>query len=374
MKCFEKLVRNCILSCLPVGPDPYQFAYKAKRSTEDAVAMALYADLTHLEKQGNYTRLLFVDFSSAFNTILPHRLVPKLLDLGLPPCLCRWILDFLSNHSQRVRLGSHVSADLITNTGMPQGCVLSPLLYTLYTADCAPKYPSNKIIKFTNDTTVVGLITAGEGEAAYRKEVEQLGEWCRKNNLLLNLKKTKEIIVDFRKCKLNIQPLIIEGKCVEQVSVFRFLGMELRDDLTWGENSKDLVKRAQQRLYFLRILRKNNLSKELLVAFYHCTVECILTYGLCVWFGSCMAREKTMLSRVVKTAERIIGCTLSTLDQIYAARCHKKAAEIAQDSTHPRNDLFQLLPSGRRYRVIKARTSCLRNSFYANAILVLNAA
>ena len=138
MKCFEKLVRNRITSYLPVGLDPYQFAYKAKRSTEDAVAMALHAVLTPLEKQGNYGRLLFVDFSSAFNTILPHRLVPKLLDLGLPPCLCSWILEFLSNHSQWVRMGSHVSADLIMNTGTPQGCMLSPLLYMLYTADCAP--------------------------------------------------------------------------------------------------------------------------------------------------------------------------------------------------------------------------------------------
>ena len=80
-----------------------------------------------------------------------------------------------------------------------------------------------------------------------------------------------------------------------------------------------------------------------------------------------------MLSRVVKTAEGIIGCTLPTLDQIYASRCYKKAAEIVQDSAHPGNDLFQLLPSGRSYRVIKTRTIHLRNSFYPKAILVLNA-
>ena len=76
-----------------------------------------------------------------------------------------------------VRVGSNTSATLILNTGAPQGCVLSPLLYSLFTHDCKAKHDSNTIIKFADNTTVVGLITDND-ETAYREEVRELSGWC----------------------------------------------------------------------------------------------------------------------------------------------------------------------------------------------------
>ncbi len=95
-------------------------------------------------------------------------------------------------------MGGHSSSALILNIGAPQGCVLSPLLYSLYTHDCVATFDSNTIVKFADDTAVVGLIT-DNNEKAYLKEVEGLTHWCQDNNFLLNVSKTKELIVDFRK-------------------------------------------------------------------------------------------------------------------------------------------------------------------------------
>jgi hypothetical protein len=72
--------------------------------------------------------------------------------------LCVWNLDFLTGRPQVVRVGSNTYATLILNTGAPQGCVLSPFLYSLFTHDCMAGHNSNTIIKFADDTTVVGLI------------------------------------------------------------------------------------------------------------------------------------------------------------------------------------------------------------------------
>lgn len=163
MKCFEKLVRGLITSLLPKSLDSHQFAYRANRSTEDAIATALHAALSHLEQQGSYVWMLFVDYSSAFNTILPHKLVNKLEDLGIPHPTCMWINSFLTGRNQRVRVGHHTSTALSLSTGSPQGCVLSPLLYTLYTHDCTPAHHNNVIVKFADDTTVVGPISGGDG-------------------------------------------------------------------------------------------------------------------------------------------------------------------------------------------------------------------
>ena len=102
--------------------------------------------------------MLFIDYSSVFKTIVPSKLINKLRILGLNTSLCNWILDFLTGRPQVVRVGSNTSATLILNTGATQGCVLSPLLYSLFTHDCMARHESNTIIKFADDTTVVGLI------------------------------------------------------------------------------------------------------------------------------------------------------------------------------------------------------------------------
>jgi hypothetical protein len=101
--------------------------------------------------------MLLIDYSSAFKTMVSSKLIIKLRALGLNPVLCNWVLDFLTDHPQVVKVGNNTSTSLILNTGAPQGCVLSPLLYFLFTHDCVATHAYNSIIKF--DTKVVVLIT-----------------------------------------------------------------------------------------------------------------------------------------------------------------------------------------------------------------------
>jgi len=120
--------------------------------------------------------MLLIDFNSAFNTIVPSRVAGKLIELGLNTPLCAWILNFLTARPQVIRMGRHTSRSLTLNIGFPQVCVLSPLLYSLYTHDCVARSSSNIIIKFATDTAVVGLIS-GNNEKAYIEEVANLSLW-----------------------------------------------------------------------------------------------------------------------------------------------------------------------------------------------------
>ena len=106
--------------------------------------------------------------------------------LGLNTPLQNWILVFLTNRPQYVQRGNNRSDTITLNTGSPQGCVLSPLLYTLMTHDCCAKYNTNHIIKYVDNTTVVGLIQDGE-EKHYRQEVKLFDWWSSK------VEKTKEL-------------------------------------------------------------------------------------------------------------------------------------------------------------------------------------
>ncbi len=194
----------------------------------------------------------FVDDSSAFNTIVPSKLAVKLRALGLNNSLCSWILDFLTCRRQVVRIGSNISSPLILNTGAPQGCVLSPFLYSLYTHDCVATHSSNIIIiKFADDTTVVGLIT-DDDESAYREQVHTLTNRCNNNNLSLNISKTKELVVDFRRRTSEHPPITIDGTLVERVSSIKFLGVNITEDVTWIIHTQSVVRKAHQCLFFLR--------------------------------------------------------------------------------------------------------------------------
>ncbi|KAL1258441.1 hypothetical protein QQF64_011685 [Cirrhinus molitorella] len=220
MKSFEKLVLAYLKDITGPLLDPLQFAYRANRSVDGAVNMGLHFILQQLDKSGTYVRILFVDFSSAFNTIIPNLLLPKLTQLSVPTSVCQWITSFLTDRQQLVRLGKYSSSTRTISTGAPQGCVLSPLLFSLYTNDCISKDPSVKLLKFADDTTLIGLIQNGD-ESAYRQEVKELAEWCSHNNLELNTLKTVEMIVDFRRKPPALPPLTIMNSTVKTVESFR---------------------------------------------------------------------------------------------------------------------------------------------------------
>ncbi|KAI4888890.1 hypothetical protein NFI96_013359, partial [Prochilodus magdalenae] len=149
---------------IDVTVNPHQYTYRRNRSTDDAISSVVHTALTHLEQKDSYVRMLFVDFTSAFTTMIPQTLTDKLSSLGLRSSLCNWVLDFLTNRPQ----------------------------------------------SFADDTAVVGCITNSD-ESGYRQEVEHLEGWCRKNNLCINVKKTKEMIVDFRRGRHAHLPLHVRG-------------------------------------------------------------------------------------------------------------------------------------------------------------------
>ena len=123
-----------------------------------------------------------MDFSSGFNCTIPHKLIHKLSNLGLGSSVWTWILDFLGNRPQNVRMRGHTSSTLILNTGTLQGCVFSHPLYSLCTHDCSPIHLARTIIKFADYMTIVGLGLITNNDSAYTEKIQQLTEWHSDNN------------------------------------------------------------------------------------------------------------------------------------------------------------------------------------------------
>ncbi len=155
------------------------------------------------------------------------------------------------------------------------------------------------------------------------------------------------------------------------MSSFKYLGVNISEDLTWTAHIQTQVKKARQRLYHLRQLRKFRVSPAILKTFYSGAIESVLTQCISVWYGNSLNQDCKALQRVVRLAERISGSALPSLQVIYLKRCKSRAAKITKDSNHPGNHLFILLPSGKRYRSMMAKTERLRRSFFPQAIRLL---
>ncbi len=248
MKCLEKVVKDMLLRQVHNYIDNYQFAYTKNRCVEDATLSFTDYVLNFVDK-GNtssfkrFAKILYVDFSSAFNKIQPHLMMSKLRDMNVNSNLVLWINNFLTQRQQYVSFQGAKSNVIITNTGAPQGCVLSPILFTIYTSDCVCQAENCQLFKYADDTVLVGRCSGDD--TAYRGEVQKFVAWCTRNYLELNVKKTKEMVVDYSTSSHNHPPLFVNNEVVERVKEYKYLGTIIDNKFSFNMNVEALYKKKQ---------------------------------------------------------------------------------------------------------------------------------
>ncbi len=197
-----------------------------------------------------------------------------------------------------------------------------------------------------------------------------LTKWCQENHLSLNIDKTKELVVDFRRQSRVHTPITIDKTPVERVNSFKFpwhshhrgshMFCSHRCSAEEGTSASLLPKTAEEVW--------NEPQHPQIILHLHCGEHPDRLHHRLVW----KQHRWQSLQRVVQTARHIVGGELPSLQDIYTRRCIRKAGRIIKDSSHPSHSLLSLLPSGRRLRSIRSRTSRLRDSFFPQAIRLMN--
>jgi hypothetical protein len=176
-------------------------------------------------------------------------------------------------------------------------------------------HDSNTIIKFAEDTTVVGLITDND-ETVYREEVRELAMWWQDSNFFLNVSKTKELIVDYRKRWAGQAPINIDGAVVERVESFKILGVHITNELSWSKTYQDsreegttkpFPPQETEKIWHGSAGPQNVLQLQL---------QSILTSCITTWYGNCLASDRKALQRVVQTAQYITGAKLPAIQDL----------------------------------------------------------
>ena len=143
---------------------------------------------SHLETSFSYARVLFVDFSSAFNTIVPNILLNRLQAFNVPRYLINFVSSFLIDRKQYVTVGKQKSDTFNCSVGCPQGCVLSPVLFSIYTDFIQSVHPNVKILKYADDMAIIGLLNFKEQNDAlfYFDAIERFVDQRHTVNLSIN--------------------------------------------------------------------------------------------------------------------------------------------------------------------------------------------
>lgn len=203
----------------------------------------------------------------------------------------------------------------------------------------------------------------------YFAHVSWLEQWSRSSFLSINVVKTKELIL------YNTEPSLSLTLCdqtVEIVNSFKYLGTHVDDKLSFTENTDCICKKAGQRMFLIRKLKEFGVSQNILEKVYVSLIESMLVFNISVWFGYLTLTNKNKLGRIVKTAGKIIGRQQKSLDVLYSTALNRKAMSIIGDNKHPLHNEFELLPSGRRYRVPLANRNIYKRSFIPSAINIMN--
>ncbi|KAK0131376.1 hypothetical protein N1851_033919 [Merluccius polli] len=132
-----------------------------------------------------------------------------------------------------------------------------------------------------------------------------------------------------------VESITLCDSTIDTVESFHFLGTIISQDLKWELNISSLIKKAQQRMYFLRQLKKFNLPRTMMVHFYSSIIESILTSSITIWYAAATAKDKGRLQRVIRSAEKVIGCNLPSLQDLYTSRTLRHAGKIVADPSHP---------------------------------------
>ena len=155
--------------------------------------------------------------------------------------------------------------------------------------------------------------------------------------------------------------MYVTNNCDFTCGGIQYLGTTIDSKLTWNSNTAAVYKKGQQRLHFMRRLRKYNVEKSVMILFHRSFVESGLTFCFVSWYGSLSLVNKNKLHKIINVSSKIAGVRLESMTSMYETRVLRKGRAITRDRTHPLYSQYQLLPSGRRYNVprLQARASRL---------------
>ncbi|CAB3979720.1 Hypothetical predicted protein [Paramuricea clavata] len=296
------LMKNKKLSTHQSGNKKHHSCETLNLLTGDTILKAMHGKLV--------TALILIDLSKAFDSVNHTFLLTKLSNVGASPSVVKWFESYLTGRTQSVRIGSTVSTPLPVSYGVPQGAILSPLLFSIYTNDLPSSVHHSKLESYVDDSKILLSFTVANVDCLKQQLEEDLyliANSCSENELLINPGKTKYMLIGTRQ---NLQQLPVDmtinflNETITPVSFAKDLGMTIDSYLTYDQHITNLISSCMNSLCQINRVKKC-FDKEALTLIVSALVMNKMVYCSTVWSNTSSTNIKK-LQLVQNFACRII--------------------------------------------------------------------
>ena len=311
-KVLEKVVSSQLISYLEVNglQEPLQSAYRKDHSTETAL-VRVQNDVMAALGGKKACLMVLLDLSAAFDTVDHSQLLRTLRDLGVKGSAFKWFECYLSNREQIVCIGRESSTPQKLKCGVPQGSVLGPVLFTVYTSSLGQLFRSHSMnYHFYADDSQLYLLFQPHDIATTVRKVEEcitsVRQWMLQKSLKMNDSKTEVLLISSKQLarKINCPSIIIGDSGVAPSVVAKSLGVIMDRHALMEEHITSVCKSARFHLYNIGRIRKY-ITREATEQLIHALITSKLDYCNALLYGL-PNKQIHRLQRLQNIAARIV--------------------------------------------------------------------
>ena len=249
--------------------------------------------------------ILFLDYSKAFDSVPHRRLLKQVESFGIHGTALAWIGAFLSNRRQQVRANGELSEFKPVLSGVPQGSILGPVLFTLYVNDI-PSELESIISMYADDTKIYTAITSESSITALKSDLRKLEAWAQLMQMKFHPAKCKVMHLGKSNPKETYQMKTADGNYhnLEETEVEKDLGVEVDNKLKFSHHIQSKINKANKILGCLKHTFKF-LNKEVFTLLYKSLVRPHLEYASCIWSPQ-LKRDQDAIERVQRRATKLV--------------------------------------------------------------------
>ena len=328
-----------------------QHGFRPRRSTMTAWN-EVQLDWAQKTEDGLITGVLLWDLSAAFDTLDCNGLCDKLSLFGVQPRSVKWVRSFLTGRRQKVKIGSSVSRSRDVPTGVPQGGVLSPLIFVLFVSDLQDWLEHSTAPTYADDTTTG---TSGFFLDQVLKNVEEdanrVLQYMASNGLVANAKKTSFLLLNYKKCEPKIS-VKVGNESVTRESSATLLGIKFQDDQRWKaqiHGKGGVISSLRSRFYIIRRMR-SHLSMKAVLKLVDGLFTSKIRYGLQL-YGRVRRNDDSPMDDDLKTIQKVqnelmrylTGCQLK--DRVSVMTLLKKLNMVSVNQLNAQIKLLEIWKS-----------------------------
>ena len=286
---------------------PNQFGFRLKSSTVTA-ASQLSDKILHSMDNGCLTGAVFLDLAKAFDTVNHTILLQKLSNYGVDDIAKAWFTSFLTNRKQVTSCNDVCSEAASVSIGVAQGSILGPLLFIIYMNDLPDFVLFCHVTLYADDTVLyLASKSTADLQSKINADLRRICKWLRANQLTLNVKKSKFLLIGSSPRLSKVGSIIISADDIplDNVDSYTYLGIVINNRFSWSDHIDCIRGKISKKLGLLRRI-KSCLPLNARIMFFNSFILPLFDYGDIIWGDRGNASLMSELQVLQNKAARLI--------------------------------------------------------------------